>query len=130
MAKQPKSSQPRHGEGPSPHKGTEQHGWSPDVDETRQQVNPSAHRSFHPEQYAPAKGPGRKVAKEEAGNPHGRPTKSMSGRGEDRSKAGSDEEGMHDTGPKGRSQRPSGTKDASASTGVDPQDPPGTRSAG
>lgn len=35
----------------------------------------------------------------------------------------------HDLGPKGRSRRPSGTKDASATTGVDPQDPPGTRSA-
>ncbi|MEW2135678.1 hypothetical protein AB0892_03560 [Streptomyces sp. NPDC005409] len=130
MAKQPKSSHPRHGEGPSPHKGTEQHGWSPDVDETRQQDNPSAHRSFHPDQYAPEKGAGRKVSKEEAGHPHGEPTKSTSRRGEDQSKTGRGEEGMHDMGPKGRSQRPSGTKDASATTGVDPQDPPGKRSAG
>lgn len=123
MAKQPKSSQPPHGEGPSRHKGTQQHGWSPDVDETRQQDNPSAHRSFHPDQHAPEKGPGRKVSKEEAGNPHGRPVKSTSDRGEEQSKARSDEKGMHDTGPKGRSQRPSGTRDASATTGVDPQDP-------
>ncbi|QES46947.1 hypothetical protein DEJ50_02855 [Streptomyces venezuelae] len=130
MAKHPKSSQPPHGEGPSRHKGTKQHGWSPDVDETRQQDNPSAHRSFHPDQYAPERGPGRKVAKEEAGEPHGKPVKSTGRRGEDQSKAGGDEQGMHDTGPKGRSRRPSGTRDASASTGVDPQDPPGTRSAG
>ncbi|WP_158754797.1 hypothetical protein [Streptomyces sp. NRRL F-2580] len=54
----------------------------------------------------------------------------MSSRGEDRRKAASDEEGMYETGPKVRSQRPSGTKDAFASTGVDPQDPPGTGSAG
>ncbi|MFD3546096.1 hypothetical protein ACFWUW_10865 [Streptomyces sp. NPDC058655] len=126
---QRKPSQPTHGEGPSPHKGTEQHGWSPDVDETRQQDNPSAHRSFHPDKYAPAKGPGRTVAKEEAGNPHGNPTKSMSSRGEGQDK-GSGDKGMHDTGPRGRSQRPSGTKDASAYTGVDPQDPPETQSAG
>ncbi|MFC9635198.1 hypothetical protein ACFTY8_39630 [Streptomyces mirabilis] len=53
---------------PSQHKGTQQHGWSPDVDEARQQDNPSAHRSFHPDQHAPYKGPGRKVSKEEAGN--------------------------------------------------------------
>ncbi|MFD3539153.1 hypothetical protein ACFWUQ_06585 [Streptomyces sp. NPDC058662] len=130
MVKQPKSSQPSHGEGPSPHKGTAQHGWSPDVDETRQQDNPSAHRSFHPDQYAPGKGKGRTVAAEEAGNPHGRPTESTSRRGEDHSEAGSDDKGMHDTGPRGRSRRPSGTKDASATTGVDPQDPPGTRSGG
>ncbi|MEJ8641638.1 hypothetical protein WKI68_09510 [Streptomyces sp. MS1.HAVA.3] len=130
MAKQqPKPSQPTHGEGPGPHKGTEQHGWSPDVDETGQQDNPSAHRSFHPEKYAPASGPGRTVSKEESGNPHGTPSKSMGSRGEDQGK-GSGGKGMHDLGPRGRSQRPSGTKDASASTGVDPQDPPGTRSAG
>ncbi|MFF3661042.1 hypothetical protein [Streptomyces olivochromogenes] len=135
MAKQPKSSQPPHGEGPSRHKGTQQHGWSPDVDETRQQDNPSAHRSFHPDQHAPDKGPGRKVSKEEAGNLHGRPVKSTSDRGEEQSKARSDEKGMHDTGPKGRSQRPSGTRDASATTGVDPQgpqdrqDPPANRRA-
>ncbi|MFD3808538.1 hypothetical protein ACFWTC_34330 [Streptomyces sp. NPDC058619] len=124
-----KPSQPTHGAGPSPHKGTEQHGWSPDVDETRQQDNPSAHRSFHPDKYAPAKGPGRTVSKEESGNPHGTPSKSMSSRGEEQGK-GSGDKGTHGTGPRGRSQRPSGTKDASASTGVDPQDPPETRSAG
>lgn len=77
MAKhQSKSSQPSHGEGPGRHKGTKQHGWSPDVDETRQQDNPSAHRSFHPDQHAPAKGSGREVSKEEAGDPHGKPVKS------------------------------------------------------
>ncbi|MFE4255661.1 hypothetical protein ACFRU3_40640 [Streptomyces sp. NPDC056910] len=130
MAKQPKSSQPSHGEGPGPHKGTKQHGWSPDVDETRQQDNPSAHRSFHPDQHAPAKGSGREVSKEEAGDPHGKPVKSGGRRGEDQSKADRDEKGMHDTGLRGRSQRPSGTKDASATTGVDPKDPPGTRSGG
>ncbi|WP_406166482.1 hypothetical protein OIE52_08900 [Streptomyces canus] len=35
-----------------------------------------------------------------------------------------DEKGRRDTGRKGGSQRPSGTKDAAAKTGVDPQDPP------
>ncbi|MEV6400398.1 hypothetical protein AB0M39_37400 [Streptomyces sp. NPDC051907] len=129
MTKEPRRSQPKHGEGPSPHKGTEQHGWSPDVDETSQQENPSAHRSFHPDKYAPGKGPGRAVPEEEAGNPHGKPVKSSGRRGEEQSKD-SEEKGMHDRGSRGPSQRPSGTKDASASTGVDPQDPPGTRSAG
>jgi hypothetical protein len=130
MTEQPKSSHPKHGEGPGPHKGTEQHGWSPDVDETRQQDNPSAHRSFHPDQHAPAKGSEREVSKEETGNPHGKPVKSRGRRGEDQSKADSDEKGMHDTGPRGRSQRPSGTKDASAYTGVDPKNPPSTRGSG
>ncbi|WP_405705573.1 hypothetical protein OG264_02280 [Streptomyces xanthophaeus] len=129
MTKQPKPSLPRHGKGPSRFEGTEPHGWSPDVAEARQQENPSAHRSLHPDTHAPAKGPGRTVSAEEAGNPHGKPVKSHGTRGEDQGKP-SGEKGMHDTGPRGRSQRPSGTKDASASTGVDPQDPPGKRSAG
>ncbi|MFC9635197.1 hypothetical protein ACFTY8_39625 [Streptomyces mirabilis] len=55
--------------------------------------------------------------------------KSTSDRGEEQGKARGDEKGMHDTGPKGHSQRPSGTSDASATTGVDPQDPPGSRKA-
>ncbi|WP_415957134.1 hypothetical protein [Streptomyces sp. 021-4] len=46
MSKKP----PRHGEGPSRFTGEGQHGWAPDVDETSQQSNPSAHRSFNPEQ--------------------------------------------------------------------------------
>ncbi|MFB8396155.1 hypothetical protein [Streptomyces yangpuensis] len=103
----------------SRHQGA-QHGWSPDVDETRQQDNPSAHRSFHPDRYAPAKGPGRTVSKEESGNPHGRPTESSSRRGEELADKG--EDGMHDKGPKGKSRRPSGSKDASAFTGIRPED--------
>lgn len=71
MTKQPKPSQPKHGKGPSPHEGTKQHGWSPDVDETRQQENPSAHRSFHrtntprtraPDVRSPRKKPGTPTA--------------------------------------------------------------------
>lgn len=123
MTKQPKPSQPEHGKGPSSSEGTKQHGWSPDVDETARQENPSAHRSFHPETYAPAKGRGRSVSKEEGGNPHGKPTKSHGARGEEQS-TGSGKKDMNDLGPRGRSQRPSGSKDASASTGVDPQEPP------
>ncbi|MEU2833523.1 hypothetical protein ABZ667_33550 [Streptomyces lavendulae] len=44
------------------------------------------------------------------------PKPSQPRHGEDQSKAGRDEKGMHDTGPRGRSQRPGGTKDVSAST--------------
>ncbi|MET8411300.1 hypothetical protein ABZV34_24875 [Streptomyces sp. NPDC005195] len=123
MAKQSKPSSSGSREHPSQHQGAHQHGWSPDVDETKQQENPSAQRSFHPDEHAPPKGPGRKISKEEAGNPHGEPVKSTNRRGEDQSKAGGAEPGMHDTGPRGRSRRPSGTKDASATTGIDPQDP-------
>ncbi|MFD9487042.1 hypothetical protein [Streptomyces sp. NPDC059991] len=124
MAKKPKSSHPSHGEGPSRHAGTGQHGWSPDVDETSQQDNPSAHRSFHPERHAPEKGAGRKVAREESAAVPGDRVKSTGRRGEEQTRGGaSAEKGMHDTGPRGRSQRPSGTKDASAVTGVDPKDP-------
>ncbi|MER5807825.1 hypothetical protein ABT143_06465 [Streptomyces sp. NPDC002033] len=121
MSRKPKSSQPPHGEGPSRHPGTEQHGWSPDVDSTRTQDNPSAHRSFHPDEHAPAPGPGRTVSKEETKGTGARTGESKSRRGEDLAEKGS--EGMHDRGPQGRSQRPSGTRDASAMTGVDPQEP-------
>ncbi|WP_346766198.1 hypothetical protein [Streptomyces sp. A0592] len=48
---------------------------------------------------------------------------SSSRRGEQQTKAGGGDEGMHDTGAKGRSRRPSGTRDATAVTGIDPQEP-------
>ncbi|MEV1068082.1 hypothetical protein [Streptomyces sp. NPDC050263] len=125
MAKKPQPSQPPHGQGPSRHKGSEQHGWSPDVDETHQQDNPSAHRSFHTAEYGGGKGPGRTKSKEETKSVPGDTVESVSARGEEY--ADKDEKGRKDTGPRGRSQRPSGTKDASATTGVDPQDPPSRR---
>ncbi|MET7860071.1 hypothetical protein ABZS81_23240 [Streptomyces sp. NPDC005318] len=123
MPKNERSSQPSHGEGPSRHKGTHQHGWSSDVDESHQEANDSARRSFHPDEYAPKPGPGRKISKEETKEVPGDAAKSTHRPGEEHAKKSSDS-GMRDTGPRGRSQRPSGTRDASASTGVDPQDPP------
>ncbi|MFI5757254.1 hypothetical protein [Streptomyces sp. NPDC051569] len=118
-----KRSQPPNSAGPGQFKGREQHGWSPDVDETAQQANPSAHRSFHPDQYAPEPDKGRTTssAEDKKESLAGSPVESTSGRGEDR--AGKSREGMHDTGRKGRSDRPSGSKDSSAYTGVDPQHP-------
>ncbi|MFD7534633.1 hypothetical protein [Streptomyces sp. NPDC059819] len=94
------------------------------MDETSQQDNPSAHRSFHPERHAPEKRPGRTAAREETAEVPGDHVKSTGRRGEEQTRGGSSgEKGKHDTGPRGRSQRPSGTKDASAVTGVDPKDP-------
>ncbi|QIP83866.1 hypothetical protein GLX30_07105 [Streptomyces sp. Tu 2975] len=121
MAKKPKSSQPPQGEGPSRHQGGEHHGWSPDVDGTSKQDNPSARRSFHAEEHAGSPGEGRKVSKEEKGSVPGDTVKSETGSGEEY--GGDSENGMRDTGRKGRSQRPSGTKDDSAFTGVDPDEP-------
>ncbi|MGX1885508.1 hypothetical protein [Streptomyces sp. NPDC055287] len=128
MPKQSKPSEPSHGEGPSRHKGTEQHGWAPDVDDTRQQENPSARRSFHTDEHAPGKGPGRKPSREEKKPVPGDKVESDSARGEEY--GDTSEKGMRDTGRKGRSQRPSGAKDASAFTGVDPQEPPSKRRPG
>ncbi|MBW8819083.1 MAG: hypothetical protein JF598_12845 [Streptomyces sp.] len=121
MSKKPRSSEPPHGKGPSRHQGTGQHGWSPDVDETRQQDNPSAERSFRAE-HAGKPGPGRTKSAEETKSVPGDTVKSPNASGEEYGDA--DEKGRRDTGRKGRSQRPSGTKDAAAKTGVDPQDPP------
>ncbi|WP_327687387.1 hypothetical protein [Streptomyces tubercidicus] len=115
MAKQEKASHPSHGEGPSRHKRTKQHGWSPDVDEARQQENPSAHGSFHPGQYAPESGPRKETAQEEMDGVTGDTVMSFSRRGEKRG-GRSKEKGMHDEGRRGRSQRPSGSRDAEASS--------------
>jgi hypothetical protein len=128
MSKKSGSSEPSQGKGPSRHEGTGQHGWSPDVDETRQQDNPSAHRSFRAAEHAGERGRGRTKSAEETKSVPGDTAKSSGARGEEYGDA--DEKGRRDTGRKGRSQRPSGTKDASATTGVDPQDPPTGRRAG
>ncbi|MFE0190506.1 hypothetical protein [Streptomyces sp. NPDC058989] len=120
MSKERKSSHPKMGEGPSRHKGTEQHGWSPDVDQTEQQRNESAHRSFHPERYAPEADAG-KEGKGREKVPPASDVKSDTKSGEQRA-AETDEKGMRDLGPKGRSRRPSGTRDDEAQTGVDPKD--------
>ncbi|MFJ7158798.1 hypothetical protein ACIQUQ_28190 [Streptomyces sp. NPDC101118] len=110
MATSPKS-HPRHGEGPSRHEGTEQHGWAQDVDSTHTQDNPSARRSFD----TPEKTPGRESQSPPEPD-EGVPVESMSTRGEEHARRG--QQGHHDTGPRGRSQRPSGTKDESAYTGI------------
>ncbi|GAA2585962.1 hypothetical protein ACWCO0_04680 [Streptomyces tubercidicus] len=126
MTRHRKSSHPKMGEGQSMHKGTEQHGWSPDVDQTEQQKNESARRSFRPEEYAPEKGRGEKGRGKESGGqekvPPASEVKSETRSGERRA-ADTDEKGMRDMGPKGPSRRPSGGRDAEAHTGVDPQDP-------
>lgn len=125
MSKQPRSSESPHGKGPSRHQGPEQHGWSPDVDDTRQQDNPSARRSFRATEEAGEKGRGRTKSREETKSVPGDTAENRGARGEEYGDA--DEKGRRDTGRRGRSQRPSGTKDASATTGVDPQDPPSER---
>ncbi|MFJ1969965.1 hypothetical protein ACIO93_14960 [Streptomyces sp. NPDC087903] len=122
MPNKPHPSEPSHGKGPSRHQGEGQHGWSPDVDETRQQDNPSAHRSFHTEEHAGESGRGRKKSAQEKKAVPGDTVKSAGTRGEEY--AEQDEEGMGKTERRGRSQRPAGGKDASAFSGVDPKDPP------
>ncbi|PWI42937.1 hypothetical protein [Streptomyces sp. ICBB 8177] len=131
MSKTPKRSHPTHGEGPSRYKGTDQHGWAPDVDAERQQDNPSAHRSFHADQYAPDADETQRTdpserdrARERSMEPSSRTGQSPTKSGEQHAR-GSGQKGHRDAGTRGRSQRPSGTKDASAYTGVDPQDESG-----
>ncbi|MER7814817.1 hypothetical protein ACIOWI_17310 [Streptomyces sp. NPDC087659] len=117
-----KSREPSHGEGPSRFKGQDQHGWAEDVDDTAQD-NPSGHRSFHPDTYAGGSKKSRRPTEEEkAASLEGTTVESDSRRGEDQGgKQG--QKGMRDTGPRGKSQRPSGAKSSSAFSGVDPQDP-------
>lgn len=114
--------QPEHGRGPSRHEGDDQHGWSPDVDATHQEGNPSAHRSFHPDRYAPS-GKNREPTQEDIeASLAGTPVNDVSRSGE--AQAGtSGKKQVEDTGPRGQSGRPSGRKDTSEFTGVDAQDP-------
>ncbi|MET7298587.1 hypothetical protein [Embleya sp. NPDC005575] len=96
-------------------------GWSPSVNARRQGDNDSAHRSFHPDEFAPPPGPGRTESKEETEEVPGDTVESLGRRGEEQG-ATSGGKGTHDRGPKGPSRRPSGGEDATATTGVDPQD--------
>ncbi|MGW6843571.1 hypothetical protein [Streptomyces sp. NPDC054958] len=123
MSTSPKSHVP-HGEGPSRHEGTEQHGWSPDVDSTHTQDNPSAKRSFHPEEHAPKSSKDSRASTSPGKADEGVPVESRGRRGEDQSK-GRGQKGHHDMGTRGKSQRPSGGRDATAVTGVDPKDADG-----
>jgi hypothetical protein len=127
MAK--KRGEGRQGEGPSRFKGDDQHGWSQDVDATRQEENPSAHRSFHPDTYAPG-GKNREPSQQDIEDSlEGTPVEDVSRSGEERS-GKSGKKGIQDMGPHGHSGRPSGRKDASDTTAVDPQDPSGGPSRG
>ncbi|WP_339134798.1 hypothetical protein WJM95_33945 [Streptomyces sp. f51] len=92
--------------------------WGPSVNEESQQPNPSPHRSFHPEAYAPEPDEPRKepTKKTKEASAKGTPSDSLTTRAEDQGQS----QGMHDTGRRGKSRRPSGRKDASAYTGIDP----------
>ncbi|MFG3104395.1 hypothetical protein ACGFZL_28310 [Streptomyces sp. NPDC048182] len=100
--------------------GDAHHGWSPDVDAQHTEDNPSAHRSFHAEEHAPDKGRGRRPSDAERGQVPGDTVESDHRGGEEHARKG--DNGMHGKGGRGRSGRPTGTKDDSAFTGVDPDD--------
>ncbi|MEU8788297.1 hypothetical protein [Streptomyces sp. NPDC048643] len=108
---------------PQKSKGEREMRWGPSVNDESQQPNPSAHRSFHADKYAPpSDGPRRTPTMEEkeaAGV--GTSSDSLTTSAEDQK---GKSRGMHDTGPRGKSRRPSGEKDASAYTGVHPDDAP------
>ncbi|MDX2853451.1 hypothetical protein PV342_34470 [Streptomyces sp. PA03-3a] len=124
-----KHSQGRQGADTSRFEGDDQHGWAQDVDATHQEENPSAHRSFHPDTYAPG-GKNREPSQRDIEDSlQGSPVEDISRSGEERS-GKSGKKGIQDTGPRGPSGRPSGTEDASESTAVDPQDPSGGPSRG
>jgi len=120
MAKTAK--QPPQEPGPHTSEGERQQRWGPSVNDESQQPNPSPHRSFHPDKYAPEPDEPRKAPtkKEKEASGVGTPSDSLTASAEDRGTS----EGMHDTGRRGTSHRPSGKKDASAYTGVNPDDSP------
>ncbi|MDX2853502.1 hypothetical protein [Actinacidiphila glaucinigra] len=117
-----KKQHPPHGEGPSRHKGEDQHGWAADVDAEKQQDNPSGHRSFHPDTYAPGGKNREPSPKDIAESGAGTPAHDVSRSGEERAgKSGKRQ--IQDTGKRGPSGRPSGAKKTSEFSGVDPQEP-------
>ena len=90
MSKQnAKPTAPSHGEGTGMNRDLPERGWGPSVDATHTEDNPSAHRAFHAEEFAPKPGPHPVVSKEEAGNPAGNPVESHGRRGEDQASNGS-----------------------------------------
>ncbi|MER7982758.1 hypothetical protein [Streptomyces sp. NPDC095817] len=106
---------------PQKSKGEREMSWGPSVNDEPQRPNPSPHRSFHPDKYAPTPDKPRrtptKAEKDEAGV--GTSSDSLTTSAQDQT---GKSRGMHDTGPRGKSRRPSGEKDASAYTGVNPDD--------
>ncbi|MFD8705504.1 hypothetical protein ACFV1W_23310 [Kitasatospora sp. NPDC059648] len=98
--------------------GDEHHGWSGDIDAEEQQPNDSAHRSFHPEKYAPGPGPGREHSKEEEQEVPGQTVESEGPRGEEQGPS----QHRRDHGTKGPSGRPAGSYSPDVRTGVDPQE--------
>ena len=122
MSKDAQEPEANRGTAPSPHRGEKHHGWAEDVDAQRQEPNPSAHRSFHPDEYAPEPDQGHTPGDRDASL---RDVPSRTGDSDTRSGqdyAEKDEEGMRRKGRRGRSQRPSGEKGSRAFTGVDPQE--------
>jgi hypothetical protein len=83
MPEDRKSPRPSRGRGAGRHQGSGHHGWSPDVDETRQEENPSARRSFHAEEHAPSRGAGRKHVEDERTSVPGDVARSEVRRGEE-----------------------------------------------
>lgn len=115
--------------------GDQQHGWAPDIEgEVPREERTSGEggdKAFDAGN-AGAPGPGADESQAEregvppddtsAATPLGVGT-STSRRGEDVADQETPQPGHHDTGPKGASQRPSGTSSAERVTGIDPQEP-------
>ncbi|GAA2279652.1 MULTISPECIES: hypothetical protein [Kitasatospora] len=95
------------------------HGWSSDIDAEHQEPNDSAHRSFHPDSYAPEPGPGREPAEEEHREVPGNTVHSEGTRGEEQGPS----KHRRDYGPQGPSGRPAGGYTQKAHTGVAPKEP-------
>jgi hypothetical protein len=113
MAEEARKSHPKHGAGPTPHKGRDQHGWSPDVEPSGpEQGNPSGHRSFHPDEHAPKTRRSRITEEDKEASLRDVPSEtgeSHTKRGEERGRSG--DKSVRSTGRRGPSQRPSGARD-------------------
>jgi hypothetical protein len=101
------------------------HGWAPDVGSASDRVHEGARKAWeaHDTQDA-AHGDGdSEPDPDDPRLPSDQVGESMTARAEDIAGRDGPEEGRHDTGTQGESQRPTGTSTADDATSVDPQDP-------
>ncbi|MGP3998974.1 hypothetical protein [Streptomyces sp. 8N706] len=115
-----KDKHPPAGEGPTRHKGKEQHGWAPDAGKADEEVAKSARRSFETGKHGGGRGKGREESQEEK---HGT---TEAGRSDTRGgeETGRSKKGFEPTGPKGRSRRPAGRTKGEEWSGVGEKPPP------
>jgi hypothetical protein len=101
------------------------HGWAPDHGPSGSEDKEAGRKAWeaHDTQDAAHRDGDSDPGPDDPRLPSDQAGESMTARGEDIADRDGPEKGRHDTGPRGKSKRPTGTSTADDSTSVDPQDP-------